>query len=34
MEDEMKFMSDNDIQDLVKLPKGRKPIGCKWIFTN
>lgn len=25
-------MEDNDIQDLVPLPKGTKLINCKWIF--
>ena len=25
-------MKDNDIWDLVPLPKGTKSIGCKWIF--
>jgi len=25
-------MKDNDVWDLVKLPKGKKPIGCKWVF--
>ena len=32
MNDEMKSMEDNDVWDLVELPKGLKPIGCKWIF--
>ena len=32
MEDEMKSMKDNNIWDLVELPTGVKPIGCKWIF--
>ena len=32
MKDEMKSMEDNDVWDLVELPKGSKPIGCKWIF--
>ena len=32
MKDEMKSMKDNGVWDLVKLPKGVKPIGCKWIF--
>ncbi|CAJ2653575.1 unnamed protein product [Trifolium pratense] len=32
MKDEMKSMTDNDVWDLVKLPEGKKPIGCKWIF--
>ena len=22
----------NDVRDLVQLPEGSKPIGCKWIF--
>ena len=25
-------MHDNDTWDLVQLPEGLKPIGCKWIF--
>ncbi|RVX16189.1 Retrovirus-related Pol polyprotein from transposon TNT 1-94 [Vitis vinifera] len=25
-------MSDNDVWELVDLPKGYKPIGCKWVF--
>ena len=25
-------MSDNQVWDLVDLPNGVKPIGCKWIF--
>ena len=28
----MKSMEDNDVWDLIELPKGSKPIGCKWIF--
>ena len=32
MKDEMKSMGDNDVWDLVELPKSAKPIGCKWIF--
>ena len=32
MNDEMKSMSDNDVWELVTLPEGIKPIGCKWIF--
>jgi len=32
MEDEMKSMADNGVWDLVELPEGKKPIGCKWIF--
>ena len=32
MKDEMKSMQDNDVWDLVELPKRVKPIGCKQIF--
>ena len=32
MNDELKSIKDNDIWDLVELPKGRKLIGCKWVF--
>ena len=33
MNDEMKSMEDNGVWELVSLPKGVKPIGCKLIFT-
>ena len=32
MEDEKKFMKNNDVWDPVELPKGAKLISCKWIF--
>ena len=32
MEEELKSMKDNEVWDLVELPKGIKTIGCKWIF--
>ena len=32
MEDEMKSMASNGVWDLVELPDGGKPIGCKWVF--
>ena len=32
MVDELKSMKDNDVWDLVQLPEGYKPIGCKWVF--
>ena len=32
MNEEIKPMKDNDVWDLVPLPEGVKPIGCKWIF--
>ena len=32
MNEEIKSIKDNDVWDLVLLPEGVKPIGCKWIF--
>ncbi|XP_016681164.1 uncharacterized mitochondrial protein AtMg00820-like [Gossypium hirsutum] len=32
MKDVYKSMQDNKVWELVPLPKGTKPIGCKWIF--
>ncbi|KAJ4713114.1 Retrovirus-related Pol polyprotein from transposon TNT 1-94 [Melia azedarach] len=32
MNEEIKSIKDNDVWDLVPLPEGVKPIGCKWIF--
>ena len=32
MNEDYKSMQDNDVWDLVPLPEGVKPIGCKWIF--
>ncbi|XP_043700211.1 uncharacterized protein LOC122650915 [Telopea speciosissima] len=32
MNDEMKFMSDNDVWELVELLSRSKMIGCKWVF--
>ena len=32
MEEELKSMKDNEVWDLVELPKGIKTIGCKRIF--
>jgi len=29
MKDELKSMKDNDVWDLVELPKGKKSIDCK-----
>jgi hypothetical protein len=31
-EAEYHSLIENDTWDLVKLPSGRKPIGCKWVF--
>ena len=32
MTKEMKSLYKNKIWDLVELPKGKKAIGCKWVF--
>ena len=32
MEKEIESLHTNDAWDLVKLPSGRKAIGCKWVF--
>ncbi|RVX10693.1 Retrovirus-related Pol polyprotein from transposon TNT 1-94 [Vitis vinifera] len=32
MNDEMNSMYMNDVWDLVELPHGCKPVGCKWVF--
>lgn len=32
MNEEIKSMHDNKVWDIVPLPKGAKPVGCKWIF--
>nr|GFA27887.1 putative zinc finger, CCHC-type [Tanacetum cinerariifolium] len=32
MEDELNSMSKNDVWKLVELPKGAKPVGCKWVY--
>lgn len=30
---EMEALEKNKTWDLVKLPKGKKPVGCRWVFT-
>jgi hypothetical protein len=30
--EEMEFLYKNQMWDLVKLPKRKKAIGCKWVF--
>ena len=32
MKNEMNSMANNQVCDLVELPKGAKVIGCKWVF--
>ena len=32
MKDEMNSMANNQVWDLVELPKGGKVISCKWVF--
>ena len=32
MNEEYKSMQDNSVWELIPLPEGKKPIGCKWIF--
>ena len=32
MNDESKSMKDNDVWDLLELPKGKKSIGYKWVI--
>jgi hypothetical protein len=34
MKDEMKSMSINDVWDLVKIPKGVKTLGYKWVYKD
>ncbi|GJS27936.1 putative zinc finger, CCHC-type containing protein [Tanacetum coccineum] len=34
MEDELNLMSKNNVWKLAELPKGVKPVGCKWVFKN
>lgn len=32
MEKEIKALNDNKTWDIVELPPGKKPIGCKWVY--
>ena len=34
MQDEMESLEKNGTWDLVKLPKNKKPVRCKWIFKS
>ncbi|KAB2621081.1 hypothetical protein D8674_037660 [Pyrus ussuriensis x Pyrus communis] len=33
MDEEMMALHKNDIWEVTKLPKGKKPVGCRWVFT-
>ena len=33
VEDEIRALESNGTWTLTKLPYGKKPVGCKWIFT-
>ena len=32
MDEEMAALDDSETWDLVQLPQGKKPIGCKWVY--
>ncbi|TYK04503.1 putative mitochondrial protein [Cucumis melo var. makuwa] len=32
-EQEMKALEKNNTWEICALPKGHKPVGCKWVFT-
>ena len=33
MEEKMKSLYKNDTWELTRLPKGKKEIGCKWVYA-
>jgi hypothetical protein len=33
IDEEMKSLHKNQTWDLVQLPKGKKTIGCKWVYA-
>ncbi|TNV97790.1 hypothetical protein C5H24_12690, partial [Xylella fastidiosa] len=33
MVEEMTALKKNGTWELVSLPRGKKPVGCKWVFT-
>lgn len=33
MDDEMKALEDNKTWELVRMPKEKKTVGCKWMYT-
>ena len=32
MQKEMKSIEENDVWDIVELPKGKKAVGCRWVY--
>jgi len=32
MKEEINFIEDNDVWDLIELSKGCKRVACKWVF--
>ena len=32
MDKEMNSIQSNKVWELVELPEGKKPIGCKWVY--
>lgn len=32
MNEEMKYISKNQVWDLIESPKGSKVVGCKWVY--
>ena len=33
MDDEMNVLIRNGTWEIVRLPKDKKPLGCRWVFT-
>ncbi|KAM1487145.1 hypothetical protein ACFX2I_001252 [Malus domestica] len=33
MDEEMMVLHKNDTWEVTELPKGKKPVGCRWVFT-
>ncbi|XP_068338973.1 uncharacterized mitochondrial protein AtMg00810-like [Pyrus communis] len=33
MDEEMMALHKNDTWEVTELPKGKKPVGCRWVFT-